>query len=73
VGLLIRLAVPLLRVISVDLFTCLADLLNHHEAVVLLDDPFDLRLNVIRNDHKPVSLGQDRLVDPRAQLDLLKT
>jgi hypothetical protein len=65
--------VKFLRVIPVDLVTRCADLLNDNEAVVLLDHPFDLRLNVIRNNDEPVSLGQDRLVDARAQLDLFKT
>ena len=41
-GLLVLIAVALLRVIPVDLFPRLADLLDHHEAVVLLDDPLDL-------------------------------
>ena len=69
----IGISVKALRVIPVDLVTRLAEHLDDHEAVVLLDDPLDLRLHVIRNDHEPVSLGQDRLVDPRAQLDLLET
>ncbi len=41
-GFSIRIPVAFLRVIPLDLLPRFTNLLHHHEAVVLLDDPFDL-------------------------------
>jgi hypothetical protein len=60
-------------VIKVDLVARLTNLFDHDKAVLLLDDPLDLRLHVLWDDDEPVSLGEDRLVHARRQIDLLKT
>jgi hypothetical protein len=61
-----------LRVIPVELFTRLTNLLDHDEIAVLLNDPLDLWLHMSWNDDEPVSLREDLLVDGRRQLDLLQ-
>jgi hypothetical protein len=65
--------VTLLRVVAVDLIARLTDLLHHDELLVRLDYPLDARYDAIRYHQEAVSLGKDRLVDPRVQVDLLQT
>jgi hypothetical protein len=60
-----------LRVIRVELLAGLADLLDHDEHLVLLNDPLDLPLDMSRNDDEPVPLVEDWLVCLRVNLDLL--
>ena len=54
-----------LWVVVVDLFACLPDLLDDCKGRVTLDNSFDRRVRVIRDDNEPVALREDGLVCPR--------
>lgn len=62
---------PLLRVILLELFARLADLLDHEVVRVTLNDPFDGVVLVSRNDDEAESLLNDSFVFSRGERQLL--
>jgi hypothetical protein len=62
-----------LRVIGVDLFSRLSDLLDDNKRSVLLDHAFDLSLDMLGNNDELIRFVEDWFVGARVNLDLLET
>ena len=62
-----------LRMIVIDLFPCLPDLLNHEKLGFGLNDLFDLRLFVTGDDDEVVTLAHNRRISGRRNLDRVET